>query len=106
MNTNLRRFWATTASTAVISVSAIVPAIADGGKYDDGQDAGSPLGMLNVILIFVILPIGITAVIALLTLAPGWASAARNSTKGGFLDDPTLGDRQVEAKAEKREISY
>jgi len=106
VNKNLRRFWTTTASTAVISASVIGPAIATGGKYDDGEEAGDPLGMLNVILLFVILPLGITAVIALLTLAPGWASAARKSTQGGFLDDPTLSDRQVEAKSAKREISY
>jgi len=103
---NLRRVWAATASTAIISALAIVPAIATGGKYDDGQEAGAPLGMLNVILLFVILPLGVASIVALLTLAPGWTSAARKSTQGGFLDDPTLSDRQIEAKVSQREISY
>jgi hypothetical protein len=106
VNTNLKRLWATTSSTAVISATAILPAFANGGKYDDGQDAGEPLGMLNAILLFVILPLGIISLITVLTMAPGWASAARKSTKGGFLDDPTLGDRQVESNSAKRELSY
>lgn len=106
MNSKLRRIWATTASTAVLSATVIVPAMANGGKYDDGQEAGEPLGMMNAILWFVILPLSVTGLIALLTLAPGWTSSARKATKGGFLDDPTAADRQVESKNSRSEISY
>lgn len=102
---NMRRIWAVTAATAVVSVSAIVPAVANGGKYDDGQEAGEPIGLMNAILWFVVLPLSISAIIALLVLAPGWNSSARKSTQGGFLDDPTLADRQVESKSARGEIS-
>ncbi len=104
---NMRRIWAVTAATTVVSVSAIVPAIANtsNGKYDDGQEAGDPIGLMNAILWFVLLPASISAIIALLVLAPGWNSSARKSTQGGFLDDPTLADRQVTAETKRGEIS-
>ena len=105
MKINLRRIWATTASTALISAAAL-PAFAESTKRDDGDQPGEPMGTLSAILWFVVLPLTITGIIALLTLGPSWTSAARKSTKGGFLDDPTLADRQVEAGTEKREISY
>jgi len=102
---NMRRIWAVTGSSAVIAATTVIPAIANSGKYDDGQEAGDPIGLMNAILWFVILPISISAIIALLVLAPGWNSAARKSTQGGFLDDPTLADRQVDAKSAQGEIS-
>ena len=102
---NIRRIWAVTAATAVVSTSVIVPALANNGKYDDGQEAGEPIGLMNAILWFVILPLSISAIIALLVLAPGWNSSARKSTQGGFLDDPTLADRQVEANSSLGQIS-
>ena len=64
------------------------------------------MGTLSAILWFVVLPLTITGIIALLTMGPSWTSAARKSTKDGFLDDPTLSDRQVDAKTASREISY
>ena len=64
-------------------------------KRDDGDEPGQPLGTLYAILWFVVLPFAITGIITLLTLGPSWTSAARNSTRDGYLDDPTLGDNQL-----------
>jgi hypothetical protein len=91
---NLRRIWATTASTAVLATTAL-PAFAESTKRDDGDQPGEPMGTLYAVLWFVVLPLVITGLLALLTMGPSWTSAARNSTRDGFLDDPTLADRQV-----------
>jgi hypothetical protein len=84
-----------TLATAVLSATLISPAFAEDLKRDDGDQPGEPMGTLNAILWFVVLPATITGIIALLTMGPSWTSAARKSTRGGYLDDPTLSDRQV-----------
>jgi len=106
MKTSIRRIWSVSSASAVLVTSSVVPAFAESTKRDDGDQPGEPMGTLSAILWFVVLPLTITGIIALLTLGPSWTSAARKSTKGGFLDDPTLSERQVEVGAEKREISY
>ncbi|MCF8555191.1 MAG: hypothetical protein K9F93_03720 [Candidatus Nanopelagicales bacterium] len=106
MKTSIRRIWSTSSAVAVLVSTSVAPAFAESTKRDDGDQPGEPMGTLNAILWFVVLPLAISGLIALLTMGPSWTSAARKSTKGGFLDDPTLSDRQVEADAAKREISY
>ncbi len=106
MKTSIRRIWSTSSAVAVLVSTSVAPAFAESTKRDDGDQPGEPMGTLNAILWFVVLPLAISGLIALLTLGPSWTSAARKSTKGGFLDDPTLGDRQVESDTAKREISY
>lgn len=106
MKTSIRRIWSTSSVLAILTSTAIAPAFAETTKRDDGDQPGEPMGTLNAILWFVVLPIAISGIIALLTMGPSWTSAARKSTRGGYLDDPTLSDRQVDAKAAKREISY
>lgn len=105
MTTGIRRIWSTSSAIAILLSTSVAPAFAESTKRDDGDQPGVPMGTLSAILWFVVLPLTITGIIALLTLGPSWTSAARNSTKGGFLDDPTLADRQVEANSIKREIS-
>ena len=93
-----------TLATAVLSATLISPAFAEDLKRDDGDQPGEPMGTLNAILWFVVLPLAITGIIALLTMGPSWTSAARKSTRGGYLDDPTLSDRQVSGD-ERSQIS-
>jgi len=95
MTTSIRRIWSTTAASVVLVSTAISPAFSQDLKRDDGDEPGEPMGTLNAILWFVVLPLAITGIITLLTLGPSWTSAARKSTRGGYLDDPTLADRQV-----------
>lgn len=106
MLTSIRRIWATSSAVAILVSTSVTPAFAESTKRDDGDQPGEPMGTLNAILWFVVLPLAISGIIALLTLGPSWTSAARNSTRGGYLDDPTLSDRQIEDNASKREISY
>ena len=105
MITATRRIWATTTSTAILSATAIYPVMAETIKRDDGDEPGEPMGTLSAILWFVVLPLAITGIITLLTLGPGWTSAARNSTRDGYLDDPTLSDKQI-PPSERSQISY
>ena len=84
--------------------TSVSTAFADELKRDDGDQPGEPMGTLNAILWFVVLPLTITGIITLLTLGPSWTSAARKSTRGGYLDDPTLSDRQV-SESERSQIS-
>lgn len=95
MHTTIRRFWSTATGLAVLASTAVSPAFAEATKRDDGDQPGEPMGTLNAILWFVVLPLVITGIITLLTLGPGWTSEARKSTRDGYLDDPTLSDRQV-----------
>jgi hypothetical protein len=104
MTKSIRRIWSTTASIAVLTATSASAAFAEDLKRDDGDQPGEPLGTLNAILWFVVLPLAITGIIALLTLGPSWTSAARKSTRNGYLDDPTLSDRQVDGN-ERSQIS-
>ena len=105
MITATRRIWATTTATAILSVTAIYPVLAETIKRDDGDEPGEPMGTLNAILWFVVLPLAITGIITLLTLGPSWTSAAKNSTRDGYLDDPTLGEKQI-PPSERSQINY
>ncbi|MDP4589264.1 MAG: hypothetical protein NWS06_00455 [Candidatus Nanopelagicales bacterium] len=105
MITATRRIWATTTATAILSVTAIYPVLAETIKRDDGDEPGEPMGTLNAILWFVVLPLAITGIITLLTLGPSWTSAAKNSTRDGYLDDPTLGEKQIPS-SDRSQINY
>ncbi len=88
----MRRAFATASSVAVLTVTALAPAIA-GSKNDDGEDRGTAMSTTSAVLWFVVVPLAVSAIIALFVMAPGWIRSAQRSTQGGFLDDPTLGDR-------------
>lgn len=89
---NLRRSASTLAATLVIAASQVAPVLAN-NKRDDGDEPGAGLSTASAILIFVILPIAISGLIALFVLAPGWTKGAKQSASGQFLDDPT--NRQI-----------
>ena len=95
MTTSIRRIWSTSSAVAILVSTSVSPAFAESTKRDDGDQPGEPMGTLNAILWFVVLPLAISGIIALLTLGPSWTSAARKATRGGYLDDPTLADREV-----------
>jgi len=103
--TATRRIWATTTATVILSATAIYPVMAETTKRDDGDEPGEPMGTLNAILWFVVLPLAITGIITLLTLGPSWTSAAKNSTRDGYLDDPTLSETQI-PPSERSQITY
>jgi hypothetical protein len=95
MTSRFRRIWSITAAFTVLASTSVSAAFAEDLKRDDGDEPGDPMGTLNAILWFVVLPLAITGIITLLTLGPSWTSAARKSTRDGYLDDPTLSDRQM-----------
>ena len=101
---NIQRFATTCFSVAVISASYIAPALADSGKRDDGDEPGAGLGFLNSVLMFVVIPLVVSGVIALLVMAPGWTKSAKNATKNGFLDDPSSVEKSLES--DLKQISY
>ena len=105
MITATRRIWATTTATVILSATAIYPVLAETIKRDDGDEPGEPMGTLSAILWFVVLPLAITGIITLLTLGPSWTSAAKNSTRDGYLDDPTLSEKQI-PPSERSQITY
>ena len=105
MKTSIRRIWSSSAAAAILAIASVAPAFAESTKRDDGDQPGDPMGTLSAVLWFVVLPLTITGMIALLTLGPSWTSAARKSTRGGYLDDPTLADREV-AGSERSQIGY
>ena len=105
MTTSIRRIWSTSAAIAILVSTSVAPAFAESTKRDDGDQPGEPMGTLNAILWFVVLPLAISGIIALLTLGPSWTSAARKSTRDGYLDDPTLADREVSGN-ERNQIGY
>lgn len=97
----MKRAFATCTSALVIAASTTLPALAS-GKRDDGDEPGTGLGTAQAILIFVLLPLAISGIIALFVLAPGWTKSARAATSGGFLDDPSV--RQVEEASARTQI--
>jgi hypothetical protein len=97
----MKRAFGICTSALVIAASTTLPALA-GGKRDDGDEPGAGLGTAQAILIFVILPIAISGIIALFVLAPGWTKSARAATNDGFLDDPSV--RQVEEVSTRTQI--
>jgi hypothetical protein len=46
----------------------------------------------------------ISGLIALIVLIPDWTKRARLSTRGGYLDDPTLADRQALDQSQRAAI--
>ena len=91
---NLRRAIATLSSTLVVVGTSIAPVLAADGKRDDGDEPGVAMGTTTAILIFVLLPLAFSGLIALFVMAPGWTKGAKNSLQGEYLDDPTR--RQIE----------
>jgi hypothetical protein len=57
------------------------------------MDRGTPMELWQAILVFGVGPLAISGLLALIVLVPDWARRARLSTRGGYLDDPTLADR-------------
>ena len=102
MTSSVRRVVSAVTSTAVVGITYAAPAIA-GSKDHDGQDRGIPMPLWQAIILFVLTPLGISAAIAFLTLLPGWMRSAKAATRGGFMDDPTSGDRDV-ASADRAAI--
>ena len=105
MKSSIRRLWSSSSAVAILVLTSASPAFAESTKRDDGDQPGEPMGTLNAILWFVVLPLTIYGIIALLTMGPSWTSAARKSTRGGYLDDPTLAEREVSG-SERNQIGY
>lgn len=98
------RFQKACLTAAVISVAYMTPALADSHNRDDGDEPGAGLGFLNSVLMFVVIPLVISGVIALLVMAPGWTKSAKDATKNGFLDDPTSID--AASAGDRKELTY
>jgi hypothetical protein len=105
MKTSIRRLWSISSVVAILVSTSVSPAFAESTKRDDGDQPGEAMGTLSAILWFVLLPLTISGIIALLTMGPSWTSAARKSTRDGYLDDPTLADREVSG-SDRNQIGY
>ena len=101
---NTRRSFSVISSTFVLGVTTLAPAFATGGKRDDGDDPGAGIGVGGAIILFVLVPLAISGIIALAVLAPGWTSSARKATKNGFLDDPN--SDQLSSGPERAKLTY
>ena len=97
----MKRAFATCTSALVIAASTAIPALA-GGHRDDGDEPGTGMGAAHAIVLFVLVPLAISGLIALFVLAPGWTKSAREATNAGFLDDPSA--RQVEEASTRTQI--
>ena len=99
----MRNAAAAALSSATFMVLTAAPALA-GRKDWDGQDRGEAMSLGQAILLFGVLPLAISGGIALIVLIPDWARRAKASTRGGYLDDPTLADRQSVSGADRAAI--
>lgn len=104
MSKNFRKAVSVCVASGVVALANVMPVIAD-GKRDDGDQPGAGMGVQAAVLWFVILPLAIYALIALLVMGPGWVSAAKKSAPNGFLDDPT-GEKPVSSKPETASLTY
>lgn len=104
MSKNFRKALSVCVSSGVVALASAMPVLAD-NKHDDGDQPGQGLGVQGAILWFVILPLAIYAIIALLVMGPGWVSTAKKSSANGFLDDPT-GEKPVGSKPETASLTY
>ena len=100
----MRRSFSVISTTFVLGVSTLGPAFATGGKRDDGDEPGAGIGISHSIVLFFLVPLAISGVIALAVLAPGWTSSARKATKNGFLDDPN--SDQLSSGPERAKLTY
>jgi hypothetical protein len=73
---NRRRTAAVLAATLVWSTLTAAPALAALHR-DDGDDPGKQISILKAILVFGVIPLGATAVIALLVMLPSLAKGPR-----------------------------
>jgi len=97
----MKRAYAICSSALVIAASTAIPALA-GSNRDDGDEPGTGMGAAHAIVLFVLVPMAISGLIALFVLAPGWTKSARAATNAGFLDDPSV--RQVEEASARTQI--
>ena len=100
----MRRSFSVISTTFVLGATVLAPAFATSGKRDDGDEPGVGLGVGGAIILFVLVPLAISGIIALAVLAPGWTSSARKATKNGFLDDPT--SEQLNSNPERAKLTY
>lgn len=105
VNIKIRSISSVVISGAVIAATTFVPVLAT-TKRDDGDDPGQGLGTQGAILWFVLLPMAISGIIALLVMGPGWVSTAKKSAENGFLDDPTSADSLIANKPEVAALTY
>ena len=98
----MRRLVTGSSSAAVLAVTAIAPALA-GSKNDDGEERGDTFSTVESFLLFFVTPLAFIALTTVLVYAPTWIGKAKSSARGGFLDDPTLADKQT---ADRKAISH
>lgn len=58
----------------------------------------------QAIVIFAVIPLAVSALLAALVLVPDWFRRAKASTRGGYLDDPTLSDRETVESSARAEL--
>ena len=89
-------------ATTVLAATA-APALAN-SRNDDGEDRGTALPLWWAIVLFVVVPLVASFAISLIVLIPDWTRRARQATRSGYLDDPTLADRLELDSAQRRQI--
>ena len=101
----LRRAAAASLSVAFIAAATAAPALAGNTDWD-GQDRGHAMSITNAILVFAVIPAAISGLLAGFILVPDWFRKAKASTRGGYLDDPTLADREALETATRAELTH
>jgi hypothetical protein len=80
--TSRRRALRAAVVTASLIALAAVPAAAMAGPLDDTPGKAHPLGLVNGLLIFLVAPVGVFLIVAVLTLRPGSAPKAQRYRPG------------------------
>lgn len=92
MPTTLRRLLAVSAASATVMLANASPALAAMSsvdpKRDAGDDPGPGLTVLETFLYFVAAPLAISALVALLVMAPSWTRRGRLGTDVDWSGEP------------------
>lgn len=72
----------------VAGPASAMAGIGGSGTFDDGEERGTPMGIGEAVLIFVVLPIAIAGIIWLLVKAPGWTRSGRTDADGAWTEEP------------------
>jgi len=104
--TTLRRLLAVSAASATVMLANASPALAAMSsvdpKRDAGDDPGQGLTVLQTFLYFVAAPIAISAIVALLVMAPSWTRRGRLGPDVDWSGEPLrVNGAAIEAEASK-----
>jgi hypothetical protein len=72
----------------VAGPASAMSGIGGSGTFDDGEERGTPMGLGQAVLVFVILPVAIAGLIWLIVKAPGWTRSGRTDADAAWTEEP------------------